>query len=238
MKDLHSHILYGIDDGAKTLEDSINMLKEASNHGVTDIVLTSHYIKESRFAANQEKRKKIFNELKEKIQEQNIDINIYLGNEVYIDEGIPELLTEEVSTINDTNYMLIEFPLNYEYSMLDEVIFELKSNGIIPIIAHPERYICYYDNLDFFKELIKEGCILQGNIASLEKKYGKHARKMLIKLLKNDMIKLLGSDSHHPEDFKYVKGAEKSLLKILKDEKKVRELLCDNFDKVINNEKL
>jgi protein-tyrosine phosphatase len=236
MKDLHSHLLFGIDDGSKTKEESIELLKEASESGITDIVLTPHYIKDSKYNANNEKKNKLLKELKDELESNNIRVNLYLGNEVFIDEGIPELLNKEISSINNTKYILVELPLHYPCVRLDSFLYEIIKNGMIPIIAHPERYTTYYKNFEFFEDLIAKGCILQGNIGSLYKKYGKRSKNMLKYLLKRDMIHVLGCDAHHRGDFVYAKNVEKCLFKILKDKNKVNDLLENNFNKILNNQ--
>lgn len=237
MKDLHSHILYGIDDGSKSLEESLVILKNAYKNGVTDIVLTPHYIKDSVYNTNKEKNQKLMDELKLKLKEIGVNLNLYLGNEVYIDEDIINLLrTNEISTINNSKYILIELPLNNESLILEEVIYELKKSGLVPIIAHPERYISYYNNFDFFSDLIDSGCLLQANIGSLYGKYGSKTKKMLKGLLKRDMIHFFGSDIHHKNSDIYEKNIQKDLLKILKDKKRVEDILMKNVDMVIKNQ--
>lgn len=237
MRDLHSHILNGIDDGSKSIEESIAILKKEVKFGVTDVVLTPHYIKDSKYNANNKTKEKLFKELKKIIKDENININIYLGNEIYIDEGIPELMiNEEVTTINGTRYILMELPLNHEYMMLDEVLDEIISKGYIPIIAHPERYRRYYKNYDFFDHLIERGCLLQGNIGSLAGKYGKEAKKMLKNLLKRDMITVIGTDVHHSNSSILEINVEKCLKKIVKDDEKIKDILENNLEKILNDE--
>ena len=111
MIDLHSHILYGIDDGSKSLETSLEILSIAYTGGVTDIVVTPHYIKDSKYQANNTKKLELLNNLKQELKIRNININLYLGNEVYITEGIPELIKTDISTINNSKYLLMEFPM-------------------------------------------------------------------------------------------------------------------------------
>lgn len=237
MRDLHSHILNGIDDGSKSIEESIAILKEEVKFGVTDVVLTPHYIKDSKYNANNKTKEKLFKELKKIIKDENININIYLGNEIYIDEGIPELMiNEEVTTINGTRYILMELPLNHEYIMLDEVLDEIISKGYVPIIAHPERYRRYYKNYEFFNHLIERGCLLQGNIGSLAGKYGKEAKKMLKNLLKRDMITVIGTDVHHSNSSILEINVEKCLKKIVKDDEKIKDILENNLEKILNDE--
>ena len=235
MKDIHTHILYDIDDGAKTLEESLDILKKASLNGVTDIVLTPHYIKDSKYSANNNEKEEKLNILKQELKKNNIDINLYLGNEVYIDEDINTLLKKDISTINNSRYILIELPLNSKPLFLDEVLYGIVKEGLIPIIAHPERYKAYYKNYDFFDNLIKKGCLFQSNIGSLYGDYGRKSKKMFKELLKRNMIHFIGSDIHTKNSKTYEKNIEKDLFKIVKDKEKVENLLINNTDKVINN---
>lgn len=235
MKDLHSHILYDIDDGSRNLKESLEILKKASINGITDIILTPHYIKDSKYNANNKEKEKKLKNLQEELKKNNIKINLYLGNEVYIDEDINNLLKKDISTINNSKYILIELPLNSKCLILDEVLYGLVKENLIPIIAHPERYKAYYKNYDFFDNLIKKGCLFQSNIGSLYGDYGRKSKKMLKELLKRNMIHFMGSDIHNQNSKIYEKNIEKDLLKIVKDKNKVDDLLINNTDKVINN---
>lgn len=239
MKDLHSHIMYGIDDGATTKEESIEILKNAFQNGVTDIVLTPHYIKDSIYNTNNREKSIIYRELKKEIKKNKININLYLGNEVYIDDNIVSLYKEEyISTINNSRYILIELPLTTKYSLINDVLCHLKEQHLIPIIAHPERYISYYKDFDFFTQLLEKGCLFQGNIGSLYGKYGKKSKKMLKEMLKRNMIQFLSSDVHHQDSTIYEKKIKKDLMKIVKSQEKIDDLLINNTSKVINNEEI
>lgn len=238
MKDLHTHILYGIDDGSKSIEESIGILKKANTRGVTDIVLTPHYIKDSIYQTNNKEKTKLLKELQKNLEKNNININLYLGNEVYIDEDITPLLKKDISTINGSKYILIELPLNRKCLILDEVLYELNKENLIPIIAHPERYLSYYKDYDFFDNLIKKGCLFQANIGSLYGIYGRKSKKMIKGMLKRNMIHFFGSDIHHQSSNIYEKNIEKDLLKIIKDKRIVENLLEGNADKVLNNKNI
>ena len=236
MKDIHTHILYDVDDGSATIEESIEMLRIASNNNVTDVVLTPHYINHTKFNINNKTKEKLLKELKKELSKRNIEINLYLGNEVYIDKNIISLY-KEISTINNSRYILIELPLNNKYPFLDEVLIELKNNNLIPIIAHPERYTVYYKNYDFFEYLVQKGCLLQGNIGSLYGMHGRKAKKMLKELLKRNLIHVIASDTHHNAKI-YKKNINKKLLRIIKDIHMVEKLLETNPDKIIKNKEI
>lgn len=238
MIDLHSHILYGIDDGSQNLETSLEILTQAYTGGVTDIVVTPHYIKDSKYHANNTEKKELLNTLQKELQKKGIKINLYLGNEVYISDSIPSLLKTDISTINNSKYLLMEFPMARKSVIIEEVLDELEDSDIIPIIAHPERYLAYYKDYEFFYKLKERGCYLQSNIGSLYNEYGRKAKKMLKELLKRNLIDFFGSDIHSPNQEIYIRPIKKDLLKIVKDENKVEDILTNNARKVLNNEEL
>lgn len=230
MKDIHNHLLYGIDDGSDSYNKSLKILNDLSKEGVTEIVVTPHYIIGSNYNSNNQKKKELISSL-----QKQTNIKLYIGNEVYIDHGIiEEIKCRNISTINDTNYLLIELPLRENLDCAKNIIFNLRNNGIIPIIAHPERY--HYLKLDDLVDFIEMGCLLQGNITSLNNKYGKDAKKNLELLLKKHMIHILGTDTHNNGNIE-LDCCCTSLKKIV-DDKMYNELLSDNFDKIINNEKV
>ncbi len=237
MKDIHCHIMYGIDDGSKSLEQSIEILKNAYSNGITDIVLTPHYINKSKYNCNNKNKKKILVELQKELKKEKININLYLGNEVMIDKDISKLISnDEISTINNTKYVLVELPMHFENSNSEKMIFDLIRHGYIPVLAHPERYDYVQDDLSKLNVFIDMGCILQGNYLSLFGKYGEDSKKTLKKLLKEKKIHILASDIHRPSTDYRIKKLKKKLKWFLKDKKYTSDLLENNFLKIINDE--
>ena len=229
MKDLHNHLLYGIDDGSKDLASSVKLLKEIKSEGVDEIIFTPHYIIGSEYNANNTKKMKLLKTLKTKTK-----IKVYLGNEVFLDNNIIEYIkNKEISTLNNSRYILIEFPINEKMSTAEIHLENLIRTGYVPIIAHPERY--HYYRLNDFEKFIEIGCLLQGNITSLINKYGKNCKHNLELLLKKDMIHLLGTDTHRITF--NIKECE-AQLKELVSKTRYKELTKTNFDKVINDEEI
>ena len=237
MKDIHSHLLYGVDDGSKSLEESIELLRKMEKAGVTDLMLTPHYIENSKYICNNKSKKKIFNILSTAVKNENININLYLGNEVFFTENFLKLIKRyEIRTLNNSKYLLFEFPMNHLYPNIADVISLIISKGCVPILAHPERYSKFIRHPEIAEEYLRMGVLLQGNFTSLFNKYGRKSKKLLIYYLKNHWITFLGSDTHF-EMYKYnEKKLKKMLIKITRDEKYVNDLLYNNFDKVVNNE--
>lgn len=233
--DIHNHSLSNVDDGAKDLQESINNIKYLKNLGITDIILTSHYNPNLNYIVSVLDRKKLLKTLKDACQELNV--NLYLGNEVYIHEAntIIDLLNEnKITTLNNSKYLLLEFPFSHKINHLDVIICELNELGIKPIIAHPERYS--YLTIADLKKLLEYDCLLQCNISSIIGHYGKSAKKRIKELLKQNMVSFLATDFHHHKD----KDLEKSLKKLKKylSVEEMQKLLYDNPLKVIANSKL
>ncbi len=237
MIDTHSHILPGIDDGAKTFETSIAMLKQAESAGVTDIILTPHYLKGTKYSNDNEKKWELYQELKKRALEAGIKINLYLGNEIYIDAELPKMLAGyvgeksdlmyEVSTMNSTRYVLVEFPVHAEEKSAKTTLMAIIKMGFIPLIAHPERYYYVQDNLEILNDYLNMGCLLSGDILALTGKYGKREERTLKKLIQDGKIFCLATDAHKPVDY-VLNGAKRKLGRIVKDEAAVERLLTEN----------
>ena len=216
MIDFHSHILPGIDDGSRSIGQSIQILKEAKEAGFSKVILTSHYMEEY-FECDEKDRKKLIEELQKEVK----DTELYLGSEIYITDNIVDLIKDgKASSINGTKYVLFEFPLAETKPMNDkEVIYRLIENGYVPIIAHPERYPFIQKDPDYLFELSDMGALFQANFGSIIGMYGNKAKKTLKELLKNDLISFFGTDTHRPEQvFTKMPHIMKKLRKLLSDE--------------------
>ena len=237
MIDIHSHILPGIDDGPKTFETSIEMLKRAEKAGVTDIILTPHYLRGTKYATPNAKKWELYQELKRLADEAGIKINFYLGNEIYIDTELPKMLAGyigekndliyEVSTLNSTKYVLVEFPVRFEDKSAKTTLTAIIKMGFVPIIAHPERYYYVQDDISIIDEYMKLGCLLAGDILALNGKYGKHEEKTFRKLLLTNKFFCLTTDAHKPADYE-IDAVKRKLAKVVKNEAEVQKLLVTN----------
>lgn len=212
MTDIHNHLLFGIDDGSKTIEESIDVLKDMKKCGYNNIILTPHYIKDSKYNNPRKDNLRRMRELQEALDNEGIGINLYLGNEIFIDEDIYELLMrEEMSPLNGTNYLLIELPMNGEYDEYKEIFKDLIRKGYNVILAHPERYLSFQKDFNRIYELEKIGVYFQSNLDSIIGGYGEHAEKTVKRLLKEKKIAFLGTDIHHKKH-DYVKWQRAKLI--------------------------
>lgn len=232
MIDFHSHILPDIDDGSKNMEETLELLNEAQNAGFTKIISTSHYMQQY-YEAPENHRLELIN----KIQQQDQEMELFLGSEIYVTDELVELLQEKkASPINNSKYVLFELPLNVKEIGAKEVVYRLIEKDYIPIIAHPERYSYVQQDISYIEELTQMGALLQANYGSIIGMYGSKAEKTVKKLLKNDSIQFLGSDVHKPgQVYNKMPKIIKKLRRTISDDK-LNELTTINPQKVLNNE--
>jgi len=231
MTDIHSHILFDVDDGSKSLEESIEILKQMQEIGFKNIILTPHYIEGSEYCSKNAEKKEKIEQLRKELEKQNIKINIYLGNEIFINNNIYDSIRNgSIHTLNNTKHILVELPFHNQIVNLEDIIYELKIKGLVPIIAHPERYTYFQKNNKEIDRLREEGFLFQGNFASILGYYGKESQKLLKYMLKKGYIDYLGTDIHHAsktyvlDNFKKI---EKNIIKITK-ENYYQEILNNN----------
>lgn len=196
MIDIHTHILPEIDDGSKSVDQTLEMIEEAYLAGFTDIITTSHYI-EDTYDIDKDDRDLLIENIKPLIEQ---NIKLHNGAETYISPDIVELYQNgTIPTLADSDYVLFELPMNSEVIYVENIIKNLKWHGYIPIIAHPERYGSVKRNINKVIELTEMGALLQCNYGSFLGKYGDDALETVIKLLKKDKITFLGTDTHRPQ---------------------------------------
>lgn len=228
MIDIHSHILPGIDDGAETLEDSITMIRELTEQGVTDIIATPHYVDETIYTSSRRENLHLLDELRRTLAEEKITVNIYLGNEIYICDKIDDLiLFNKTSSLADSNFLLVELPMSGEFPNYEDILQDLINHGYKVILAHPERYTTFQNDFSLIERLHEMGILLQCNTGSFIRQYGKHAEKIATTLAKKNMIYALGSDMHHTRGSSDITLAIKKLHKYYKDDE-LEQILVNN----------
>jgi tyrosine-protein phosphatase YwqE len=200
--DLHSHLIPGIDDGAKTLDDSIQLILELKALGFHKIITTPH-IMSDYYRNTPESINSGLYLLRTELLKRNIDIEIEAAAEYYYDEYFLELLkTDNLLTIHK-EYLLFELSYLTKPSGIDEVIFKIQTKGLKPLLAHPERYP-FLKMADYTK--YKEaGCLFQLNILSLTGHYGEQAMNNATQLIELGYIDFLATDLHHMHHIHLIK---------------------------------
>ena len=192
MIDIHTHVLPFVDDGSIDNNLSLDMLKECVNQGVTDIILTPHYRKIYKLPPNILKSE--FEKFKIIVKNENLPINLYLGQEIFIERDYKQIFADKkVLTMNDSNFALIEFDYENDVDMPD-IIYELKMLGYTPIVAHYERYLM--SDYETALEIKSLGGLIQINAESIVGKTKRYYAGLIKKLFKNNLVDFVSSDVH------------------------------------------
>ncbi|MFD1096318.1 tyrosine-protein phosphatase [Salegentibacter chungangensis] len=207
--DFHNHILPGIDDGAATIQDSLDIIKEFGEIGVKNFVATPHVMGE--FYPNEPGTiKNALSILKKEIPE---NVAISASGEYMMDQFLIEQLENENVTPLVDKKVLVEMSYFQAPINLNEILFKLQNSSFQPILAHPERYAFFHTrDLAKYEDLKERGCTFQLNMLSLTPHYGGNMQKVAYKLLETNMIDFISSDAHkvaHLEKIKNIKLSKK-----------------------------
>lgn len=187
-----------VDDGSQSIKQSLSMLEKAYRDGTDEIVLTPHFAYPYRFINPYEKINELFLDFQYIVKEEHIPIKLHLGCEFLFDS--PESFEEhlnEITHINQTQYILIEFFFDVSSKEVLTAIDTVLSYHLIPIIAHPERYECMQISLNLAKDCVNKGALLQMNKGSLFRQYGRYAKETVHDMLEHHLISFIGSDAHN-----------------------------------------
>lgn len=194
--DMHSHILPGIDDGAKNINDSILLAKRFKALGFKKLIATPH-IMADYFRNTPDTIHKALNILREGLLQNNIDLQVEAAAEYYLDETFENKIAKKEVLTFGKNYLLFELSYINSPHNLFEVIAKMQDAGYQPVLAHPERYPYFHNSIESYQQIKEKGCLLQLNTISLTGYYGKGAKQTAEELIDNYCVNFLGSDMHH-----------------------------------------
>lgn len=200
MYDIHSHIIYGIDDGSPDQESSRFLLKLAAETGTTDIVATPHVI-EMYDHPSWDRINEGVEELQAMAKAEGLSLNIMPGSEVMLSLDILQAYDEapHAFCLNNTNYALVELPMFEVPKYTEDLFYEMQLRGLTPVLAHPERYNSLFQTPERLLEWCHKGVLLQCNGGSILGKFGHNAERNLRLLLHNKLISFIGSDAHRTQ---------------------------------------
>ena len=199
MIDLHCHILPGLDDGSESLTESVAMARVALEEGIETIVATPHLFRGDIELADLSAVGRKKQELEAALRQAAIPLKILNGVEVRFSHNLMAEIKKNKRSlvIHNSSYMFIEFPFDYVYSGVKEVFFDLMSEGIIPIIAHPERNSVFINHPGQLYDLVEMGCLCQANSGSFTGQYGQSVRDTAEHFVRWGLIHALGTDAHN-----------------------------------------
>jgi protein-tyrosine phosphatase len=220
--DIHSHLLPGIDDGAKSIEDTVFLVTELTKIGMSRFITTPHVMNNvwnNTKPGIEAKLQQTVGELKAK----NVNYTINAAAEYLLEDNFVKLFqSEKLLTLKD-EYVLVEMSYINPPIQLYQILFELQLEGYKPILAHPERYGFYHNNFEEYNKLRNAGCLFQLNLLSTVGYYGLAAAKVAETLLKKGLIDFTGSDVHHQN---HIKAFSKKI--IIKESAALKAALKNN----------
>lgn len=205
--DIHSHLIPGIDDGAKTMEDSLVLAQGLVDLGYKKVVTTPH-IMSDYYKNNPEIIRNGLKNLNDELTKASIKLEVQAAAEYYVDfEFSDKIEKEELLTFGD-NYILVECSFIEPPRGLKESLFKLQTNGYKPILAHPERYAYWHNNFGVYEELKNREILFQVNILSLVGIYSPNVAMVAEQLINQNMVEWLGTDLHNEYQLNMLKNLQ------------------------------
>jgi protein-tyrosine phosphatase len=237
--DIHSHILYEIDDGADNLDVSVKMLEQAAMLGIEHVQATPHAT-EMMHASMAKQFIERFNQLEAVIKEKNIPVRISLAAEVFFSELIFSWMEKSWATFGGPiKYLLFELPMFEIPDRVEDFIFECRMKKIIPILAHPERYIRLQDRPELLLKWYEQGCFMQLNAGSIVGQFGEKIQEFAARLVRSGIYQFVASDAHEHENRNFhtlINAVEE--ISILTTAEHAREVSFTNPMKALQGEKV
>ncbi|MCM3116052.1 tyrosine protein phosphatase [Neobacillus sp. MER 74] len=197
MIDLHSHILPGLDDGAKNLSESVNMAKKAVEQGIHTIVATPHHLN-NRYENPKQTIIDRVRELNKALLEEKIDLYVLPGQETRIHgEMVEGYEIGEILPIDNTQYVLVEFSSGHVPRYTEKLFYDLQTKGLIPVIVHPERNQEIIERPEVLYQLVKKGALSQVTASSICGDFGKKIKSFSMKLIDANLTHFIASDAHN-----------------------------------------
>lgn len=193
--DIHSHVVPGIDDGSPSVERSVELVSRMKEWGLEKLIVTPH-VTQDTFENTPEIIEEAYGNLRKGLEEAGIDIDMDHSAEYRIDEMFVEQLEAGMVRRLHGEFLLVENSYIQEAYNLDQILFSISMKGFRPILAHPERYMYYYDKRERYDELHGKGILFQVNLLSLSGFYGKEPKKIAEMLIDKGYVDFLGTDLH------------------------------------------
>ena len=200
MIDLHCHILHGLDDGAKSIEEATEMARMAERDGIDKIVATPHLFRGDFIPDDLSIIEKRVESLRHSLAENRINVEVIKGAEVHITHTLIDMIRKNRPhlVLGSSSYILLEFPAGHVFPGVKELFFNLFSEGVRPIIAHPERNYVFMESADLLYGLVEMGALTQANSGSFTGLYGRRVKEAAFRFLGLNLTHFIASDAHNP----------------------------------------
>jgi protein-tyrosine phosphatase len=239
MIDIHSHILYGIDDGAQSLDMSLQMLRLSAASGVTDIIATPHVNRRGIVPSWSDITAKT-TALQQEADKAGVPIRIHAGAEVELSYDALQFIKEGSNDycLAGSSYLLCELTEQSQPDQTEELLYQLMLKGFIPILAHPERYDRIMEHPGRVLEWMHNGILIQCNTGSFTGYFGQKALTMAVQLLEHHMVTFFGSDAHRAEGRSTDLREAADIIVSMDNQSDIWEAAAASADKIIHHQVL
>jgi protein-tyrosine phosphatase len=237
MVDLHAHIFPNLDDGAQSLEESVNMAKMARGDGITAMVGTPHLFRGEYHYDNLNIIEQKHRELSTALKEEGIEIQLFRGAEVHISHNLIDEIRHhrDQIVINGSTYLFVEFPSDHVFHGIKNLFFELMSEELTPIIAHPERNSVFVRNPEMLFDLVQMGALCQVNSGSFFGAYGSQAARGVETFLSLKLVHFIATDCHNTQTIRPLLSGSVRRVEEIYGEEMARSLVNDNPRAVLDD---
>ncbi len=202
--DIHSHLIPAIDDGAKSIDRSIELILSLKEMGYKKLITTPHV--SDMFLNTSQDILKGYKNLKKELDHREIEIEIEVAAEYYADDNFEKLLKKkDLLTFGEDKYLLFELSYFTSPQDLESLVYEIKLAGYTPVLAHPERYIYLHNDIKKYRNIKDMGVLFQINLISINNYYSIEVTKVVKELIVNGMVDFIGSDTHHRRHINFLR---------------------------------
>ena len=194
--DMHAHWLPGIDDGAESLQYSLDMIRDLAALGYRHLIATPHVMADL-YNNSPENILGALEEVRQAAEAEGLDVELNAAAEYLLDEGFPDRLRDDHLLTLPGNHLLVEFSFVSPPVNQDALFFDIQTKGFHPVLAHPERYRYLHKRFSDYRDLAQRGIRFQVNLLSLSGYYGKDIKVVAEQLIQEGLVNLLGTDAHH-----------------------------------------
>ena len=237
--DLHTHLLYGVDDGAKTPKEMYAMLDMAYADGTRAMCLTPHFAPHMGWGRDGGRSEQVFRELQSYAASHCPDMHLYLGHELgYYASCMQALNDGTCRTLGNSRYLWVDFPEAVNFFEIRSAMSQLQRMGYHPVLAHAERYRCLFTHLSWVRDFVEGGGIVQINASSVLGTWGGVAKMQWKRLVKDGLAHIISSDGHNLTGRPPRMSVCMPYLQKHCDARTIRKLMWDNACRVIRDESL
>ncbi len=236
--DIHSHILPCVDDGAKDIDESIEMIRAAIGDGIEAIVATSHVLNNLNREIDELYRNR-FDQLSKRLQKENLPIQIFLGSEIMFQFGLKAVKDLKIATLDGNDkYFLIEVPMRSFPDQFEDAMFKMRAAGLTSILAHPERNAVLGNDEELVYRLANQGLLFQINASSLSPRTRSRIREAAWNMITKGLVHFIATDAHDLSSRPLILSKARDAVRKELGEETAQKLFYENPWKAIRGERI